>query len=432
MRELAIWMDGRRLGTLDGSDSRNLQIAYDESWTSGEDSTPLSISMPLATPVHSGKTVSAYLWGLLPNNEQVISRWAKNFQCSSRDVFGLIQGVGNDVAGAARYQRLDSDHVGRKKTDGYEHLDESAIAELLQSLRNDPTAWHARIRSHWSLAGAQSKFALSYDDATQSWAIPAGRNATTHIIKPAIAGLRFHDLNEHLCLAAAAGLGLRTATSTLQRFGEERALVVKRYDRMRVNGIAERIHQEDFCQALGVPPEKKYQADGGPSLEDLVSLLREVEVRPADVDINTLIRAAAFNWLILGTDAHAKNYSLLLSGRQVRFAPLYDLASAAPYGEHPKKLRMSQKIGRDYRPTEISSLHWERLAETARIDSDRLLHDIASMATRLPDLLSEILAPLTESILTEEEAKAATHIIDSIGSWATSRLTRLPAITGSG
>ncbi len=431
MRELAIWMDGRQLGTLDGSDSRNLQIAYDETWTAGTDSTPLSISMPLAKPVYSGKTVNAYLWGLLPDNEQVISRWAKNFQCSPRDVFGLIQGVGNDVAGAARYQRLDNDLLDGE-LDSYEPLDEHAIAGLLRSLRNDSTAWHARIRSHWSLAGAQSKFALSYDDATQSWAIPTGRNATTHIIKPAIAGLKFHDLNEHLCLAAAARLGLHTATSTLQRFGDERALVVERYDRMRVNGVVERIHQEDFCQALGVPPDQKYQADGGPSLEDLVSLLREVEVRSADDDINTLVRAAAFNWLILGIDAHAKNYSLLLSGRQVRLAPLYDLASAAPYREHPKKLRMSQKIGREYRPTEISSLHWERLAETARIDSDKLLRDIASMATRLPDILKEILAPLADAILTEEEAKAATHIINSIGSWATSRLSRLPATTGSG
>jgi serine/threonine-protein kinase HipA len=431
MRELAIWMDGQQLGTLDGSDSRNLHIAYDESWRTASHSTPLSISMPLATPVHSGKTLSAYLWGLLPDNEQVIARWAKNFQCSPRDVFGLIQGVGSDVAGAARYERLESDLLDAE-TDGYERLDESGLAELLRSLRSDSTAWHAHIRSHWSLAGAQSKFALSYDDKTESWSIPTGRNATTHIIKPAIAGLKFHDLNEHLCLAAAARLGLHTATSTLQRFGDERALVVERYDRMRVNGIVERIHQEDFCQALGVEPNKKYQADGGPSLDDLVSLLREVEVRPADDDINTLVRAAAFNWLILGTDAHAKNYSLLLSGRQVRLAPLYDLASAAPYNEHPKKLRMSQKIGRDYRPTEISSLHWERLAETARIDSDRLLHDIAAMAFRLPQLLQEILAPLTDSILTEEESKAATHIVEAIGSWATSRLPKLPSSARSG
>jgi serine/threonine-protein kinase HipA len=227
MRELAIWVDGRRLGTLDGSDSRNLKIAYDESWSSGENSTPLSISMPLATPVRSGKTVSAYLRGLLPDNEQVISRWAKNFQCSSRDVFGLLRGVGSDVAGAARYEPVENNLLDAE-TDGYERLDESDLAELLRSLRSDSTAWHARIRSHWSLAGAQSKFALSYDDETESWSIPTGRNATTHIIKPAIAGLKFHDLNEHLCLAAAARLGLHTATSTLQRFGDERALVVGR------------------------------------------------------------------------------------------------------------------------------------------------------------------------------------------------------------
>jgi serine/threonine-protein kinase HipA len=430
MRELGIWMDGQRIGTLDGTDSRNLQISYAESWASNPSSTPLSVSMPLASPVHSGKTVHAYLWGLLPDNEQVITRWAKSFQCSPQDVFGLLQGVGADVAGAARYQRIDAGLSSEPiETDGFEQLDENGVAELLRSLTNDSTAWHARIRSHWSLAGAQSKFALCFDDITQSWSIPTGRNPTTHIFKPAIAGLRFHDLNEHLCLTAAARLGLPTAISNIARFGSERALVVTRYDRMRVAGIVERIHQEDFCQALGVPPEKKYQADGGPSLEDLVTLLREVEIKSADDDVNTLVRAAAFNWLILGTDAHAKNYSLLLSGRQVRLARLYDLASAAPYGEHTKKLRMSQKIGRDYRPTEISSLHWERLALSARIDSDQLLRDITTMATRLPEVLNEILAPLASSVLTDDERKAAEHIVESIRSWATSRLTKLGSAT---
>jgi len=209
-----------------------------------------------------------------------------------------------------------------------EPVSNDEVAALLRGLRRDSGAWHPNAQSGWSLAGAQPKLALAYDELTRGWAIPSGSRATTHILKPAIVGLDDHDLNEHLCLAAARALGLRAADSKVVRFGSEQALVVRRYDRPLIDGVVVRVHQEDFCQALGVHPQRKYQSDGGPTVDDLVGVLGSAGSQRDD--IGHLLRAVAYNWLILCTDAHAKNYSLLLSGRQVRLAPLYDLASAPP------------------------------------------------------------------------------------------------------
>jgi len=137
---------------------------------------------------------------------------------------------------------------------------------------------------------------------------------TTHILKPAIAGFDDHDLNEHLCLAAAQRVGLRSAPSRVLSFGAERAVVVERYDRrIAASGAVIRVHQEDMCQAMGVPPDTKYQAEGGPSPEQIIALLRDAVAPPAaaEAEVARFADALVFNWLIAGTDAHAKNYSVL-------------------------------------------------------------------------------------------------------------------------
>lgn len=420
--ELHIWMGGDRVGVLDGTDRRNLRIIYDRGWIEQPWSTPLSVSMPLAARAHSGKVVAAYLWGLLPDNDRVLERWATTYQSSANDVFGILEGVGADVAGAAQYLPpgvLPEEAAGV----GFEPLTDEDIAGLLRNIRADATAWHPEAGGHWSLAGAQAKLALAYDSATGAWGIPSGVRPTTHILKPAIAGLDHHDLNEHLCLTAAGHLGLRVAETRVQRFAGEPALVVARYDRIRRGRRVARVHQEDCCQALGVHPERKYQADGGPSVEGIANLLREVEVDGAQADIGAFVRATALNWLILGTDAHAKNYSLLLSGRQVRLAPLYDIASAAPYGEHPRKLKMAQKIGGEYRPTVIGPQHWQRLAKAVHIDPDELHADIVEMAGRMPDALARA---IEESDLVDIEPTAR-KISDAIVEWVTSCRSALEA-----
>ncbi len=192
--------------------------------------------------------------------------------------------------------------------------------------------------------------------------------------------------------------------------------MVRRYDRVLRDGVVVRIHQEDCCQALAVHPDQKYQVDGGPGIEAIASLLDEVEIRSARADIDALLRAAALNWLILGTDAHAKNSSLLLSGRQVRLAPLYDIASVAPYN-HTKKLKMAQKIGGEYRPTAITRRHWERLAAAVGADPEPLIAAVVDMAARLPEALSAV---IDDTDLGEAQHAAARQLLDAVATWTLS------------
>jgi serine/threonine-protein kinase HipA len=179
-------------------------------------------------------------------------------------------------------------------------------------------------------------------------------------------------------------------------FAGERAIVVDRYDRLPAgNGAVVRIHQEDMCQALGVPPASKYQSEGGPSPEQIVDLIRRV-VEPAPVaglEVSRFVDALALNWLIAGTDAHAKNYSLLLAPGQVRLAPLYDVASSLPYDDmYLPRLRLAMRIGSEYRVDAITARHWDRFAERNALDADRLIERIDELARRLPDAFREAAA----------------------------------------
>jgi serine/threonine-protein kinase HipA len=146
----------------------------------------------------------------------------------------------------------------------------------------------------------------------------------------------------------------------------------------------------------------------------MARLLRTAVPGDATRDVSALCRAVAFNWLVLGTDAHAKNYSLLLAGSQARLAPLYDIASMAPYDVHPRKLKLAQKVGGEYRPTVIEGRHWDRLARAAAIDPDRLRSGIVDMIDRIPDAMSDA---ASASDLTGHELTAASRLIDSIARW---------------
>ena len=226
------------------------------------------------------------------------------------------------------------------------------------------------------LAGAQPKIALLREG--DRWGRPIGRTPTTHILKPALAGIDGHDLNEHLCLRAAARLGLRSVHTRVEAFEDERAIVVERYDRLAWDGAWRRIHQGDMCQALGLPPSLKYQSDGGPSAAHLVDLFRSsMPPAEADVAVGAFVDALVFNWLIAGPDAHAKNYALLLAGPQVRLAPLYDIASALVYAElRVPKVKLAMKVGGYHLLTAIGRTAWERFADDLHLDAGHLLDRI--------------------------------------------------------
>lgn len=189
--------------------------------------------------------------------------------------------------------------------------------------------------------------------------------------------------NEHFCLRLAGRLGLSAATSEVLRFGLEKAICVERYDRVMLNRRLIRVHQEDACQALGIHPVNKYQNDGGPGVVQIMQLLNR-STQPVE-DRRRFMQAVAFNYLILGSDAHAKNYSLLL-GRygQVRLAKLYDIASLLPYVDRFKECRFAMKIDRYYRDDQIQLRHFEKMARSCEFPASEMLEIIREMAERIP------------------------------------------------
>ncbi|HVA19038.1 MAG TPA: type II toxin-antitoxin system HipA family toxin [Solirubrobacteraceae bacterium] len=388
---LFVILDGAVAGTVVRLRGGRLRFDYHEEYCQQPDATPLSLSMPRQIRSHADHVVTPWLWGMLPDNEAVIRRWSRHFHVSASSPFSLLATpIGEDCAGAVRFVAQDGLERALAGAGNVQWLTDGEVAERLRELQSDSTAWLGRsFTGQFSLAGAQAKTALLLQD--ERWGVPSGGIPTTHILKPAVAGLDDHDLNEHLCLDAARRAGLVAAHTEVMRFGEETAVVVTRYDRVTAQGKSDvvRVHQEDLCQALGVPPMRKYQNEGGPGPADVAKLLRQA--LPPDVAEDAVWRfadALIWNWLIGGTDAHAKNYSLLLSGNQVRLAPLYDVASALPYGTHERKLRFAMKIGGDYRVHPQQNT-WPAAARELHIGAEALLARVDELAAAAPHAFAD-------------------------------------------
>lgn len=444
MKELIVLLDGNIVGSIFQNSGR-LKFSYADSWQSMAGAYPLSTSMPLLLKDHSHAKIEPFLWGLLPDNELVLQSWAKRFQVSARSAFSLIANVGEDCAGAVQFvppDRLDA--LLRKTGDNaVEWLDDAAIAQRLRDVTQNPASGRTpRDTGQFSLAGAQPKTALYFSNG--KWGVPSGRVPTTHIFKPPTGDFDGFAENEHLCLSLARALKLTTARSEIMRFEDQVAIVVERYDRQRITDLisnwlreAERLeanaksanaagndkaaekmrsratqletqakathetslvsvlraHQEDFCQALSVHPANKYQNMGGPGPELIIDHLRAFSTRHGqpETDVLRFIDALIFNWLIGGTDAHAKNYSILIgSGGAVRLAPLYDIASILAYSDvDPRKATLAMKIGAEYKLEKITLSEWLKSAKRLRIDPSWLIERIRHLSDALADHLSD-------------------------------------------
>lgn len=383
---LLVILDDVVAGTLTRLPGGRLRFDYDATYQDQRGHTPLSLSMPIQVSSHPHQEIDPWLWGLLPDNDAVLRRWARDFQVSPSSAFSLLSTpIGEDCAGAVRFARPGELERILGRGGQVTWLDEDEVAQRLRELREDSTAWLGRsFTGQFSLAGAQAKTALLLDDGR--WGVPSGPIPTTHILKPAVTGFDDHDLNEHLCLEAARRARLVAARSTIARFADETAVVVTRYDRVEDGeGAIVRVHQEDLCQALGVPPSQKYQNEGGPTPAQIARLLRDaMPPRVGEDAVWRFADALVWNWLIAGTDAHAKNYSLLLAGDQVRLAPLYDIASALPYGTHERKLKLAMKIGSSYEVYPQRN-RWRDAARDLGLGAEALMDRARELAEIAPD-----------------------------------------------
>jgi serine/threonine-protein kinase HipA len=400
-KELIAIIEGWEMGRVARDNTGRLSFTYNEQWRNAPDAYPLSISMPLALTEHGNAKIDPFLWGLLPDNASVLDQWGRRFHVSPRNAFGLIANVGEDCPGAVQFvlpERLDV--ILGKAPPEIEWLDEAAIAERLRALRIDPSAWRIpRDTGQFSLAGAQAKTAFLFEDG--QWGVPSGRVPTTHILKPPTAEFDGHAENEHLCLELGRALGLPVVDSKITHFQDEIAIVIERYDRVRTEAGLRRVHQEDICQAFAIPSTSKYQNEGGPGIRDIVQLLTTNSTSAAE-DVGAFLDSTAYNWLIAGTDAHAKNYALLIGAEgRIRLAPLYDVASVLPYPDIDiQKVKLSMKLGGEYRLRNIGLHHWRKLAEELRLDPEAMIHRVDDFAARLGDHVPEIKHRMAEEGLT--------------------------------
>lgn len=356
MAELDAYLDGLPVGQFRQSASGTITFHYAAQTATR---TPISLSMPRALTDHRQRAARPYLAGLLPDNPGALEAIAREYRTSPSSLFGMLTGVGRDVPGALQLlvPGDDPDDTPHGAPTG-DSVDDAAIVELLTTAievyRDGRSTRDAEFR--FSLPGAQAKIALT-KASDGHWLIPDRRTPTTHILKPASSDQPLPDMDiaESITLEAARRLGLRVASTSTWHApdGSLSALVVERYDRRYdQTGSIRRLHQEDLTQALSVPPEKKYQEQGGPGIGKVGELIRQrISARDQHAVALAFFEGFVFNVATLGTDAHAKNYSLLLDQDRVSLAPLYDLLSAALYYDETKesrKLRPSMWVDGEY------------------------------------------------------------------------------------
>lgn len=362
-RQLNVILYGQRIGELTVKGTLINAFEYDRAYTGPA----LSHSMPLTRRKTGAQIASGWFEGLLPEGHELRMAMAESHSSRDTTTMGLLSVAGLDCAGAVQ---LTSDTNFGERNSRLEILSDADVGKRLRASNSgDPAAGEGE---HWSVAGQQGKIALHRTADTQ-WACALGELPTTHILKPGITRLGEREikdqaLTEHLTLTAAASLGIRSANTEFATFGGTPAVVVERYDRFGSDGRVFRLHQEDFCQALGIDPSRKYEDKGGPGVRAVAELLTSVAngVSASLPMRQQFARMVAFNYLSGSPDAHAKNFSLIiLPSGEVLLAPMYDSATGLGIsnedgGQWFKKSAM--KIGSQYRFGTATDNDWKAFA----------------------------------------------------------------------
>lgn len=393
--ELHALAGGRLMGRIIWDRKRDrLSFVYEDSWRNAPDSYPLSLSMPLTAQNHGHTPVDAFLWGLLPDNDGVLKHWGQRFQVSPRHPFQLLMHVGEECAGAVQLVRPARAEMwlAGKGTGKIQWLSIENIGDRMKMLLKD----HSAVRTstdagQFSLAGAQPKTGFIYDPKSERWGVPSGMIPTTHIFKPATGTYDGYAENEHFCINLARSLGMPASPSEIRYFDDVPVIIVERYDRVRTGSKVLRVHQEDSCQALARKPHQKYQNQGGPSPAEILALIR-AHSSDGTEDEWRFVDSLIFNWVIGGTDGHAKNYSFLIAPGSVRLAPLYDLSSSLPYPHQiaPRDAKLAMKIGNQYKLQAIGVREWKKFAEEQKIDFGRLAGRIRDLCVAMPDVAQAV------------------------------------------
>ena len=411
MNPLFVHLHGKRVGLL-GDDGQQLVFQYDEAWLADAGALPLSRQLPLQAETFVGQRVNVFFGGLLPEADSR-NQIARNLGISANNDFAMLERIGGECAGAIAL--VPEEMEGRAPSDSeVRWLSEGEVIEIMDRLPHQPLlAGEQGLRL--SLAGAQIKLPVVIDSTfggATRLALPLGDTTSTHIIKPEPP--RFPGLaeNEAWCMALARRIGLDTAEAWVERIGNVPCLISKRYDRVQgASGeIIRRLHQEDFCQALGYPSSRKYQQEGGPSLRECFQMIRDWSTTPV-LDIRHMLDAVIFSAVTGNADAHGKNHSFLYTQDTRRMAPLYDQVCTMAWPELSTSLSM--KIGSAASLAEVSPEHFKQLCGIAKLGWPMACELIKTVCRQILDAIDEpqVLPELRDTTVREIVTKRAERML---------------------
>jgi len=395
---LRVYQNDRLVGHLLKEPGGAISFRYDREWLERGKAFPVSLSLPLREEPWRGEPVVAVFENLLPDSDDLRKRVAEKVGAAGADAYSLLAAIGRDCVGALQFIAGDGVPESASAPSG-EPVDEEAIERLLTSLAQAPLGLSRDDDFRISLAGAQEKTALLRLEG--QWLKPHGTTPTTHLLKPQIGTLpNGIDLsnsveNEFYCLQLLRHLGLSVNHVEMMTFGQTKALVVERFDRAWSHGRLIRLPQEDCCQALSVPPARKYQSHGGPGIVAIAELLEGAD-SPAD-DHRTLLQAQLIFWLIGATDGHAKNFSIFLHpGGGYALTPLYDVLTVQPSLDarqiERKQMRLAMSVGNDhhYRTDEIQARHFFQTGDAAGLPPVLVRKAVEHIADRMDSALASL------------------------------------------
>lgn len=372
---LLVRIDEDVVGRLWLDDKKRFCFQYDKEWLE-RSRVPLSLSLPLRVDPYSDDESHPFFANLLPE-EKIRAVIARNLGVSLNNDYGLLERIGGDCAGAVSLYPETGEP--KREPGTYRELSLDELNTIISELPLRPLlAGEKGIRL--SLAGAQKKLPIFYDE--QNFHLGYGTAASNYIIKPAIENLDATVENEAFCMALAREVGLEVPRSFIHQHGDTRVFVVKRFDRTVTSEGTKRLHQEDFCQALHIPPEYKYESEGGPSLAACFNLVRQRSIRSGK-DVLSLLNWVIFNYLTGNSDAHGKNISLLLLPEGPMLAPFYDLLSTRIYAHYGLAEGLAMKIGGEADPRAIQKKHWEQFAEEVGIKPRLVLTRVLDTARKI-------------------------------------------------
>ena len=372
-KALDIYLLKEHVGRLTLDDKRRFLFQYEKAWIEREHALPLSLSLPLQDAAFEDDAARAFFANLLPESElrKMISR---QLHVSEGNDFALLEAVGGECAGAVSL--LPEGELWSDEGE-YKPLTDDALNQLVREMPQKPMLV-AEGDIRLSLAGAQNKLPVFYDMGVVS--LTKGYVPSSHILKPPMEHFSNTVENEIFCMQLAKKMGLNVPEVTLLQT-EKPLYLIERYDRTRnAEGELVRLHQEDFCQSLGVAVDMKYENEGGPSLQKCFQLIRDYSVNPI-ADVKALLEWTIFNYLIGNADAHGKNISMLFIKEGPQLAPFYDLLSTAIYPNLSSKIAM--KIGGEYRPEWIAVRHWQRFANDIGVNTKMIRQNLKKMSEKI-------------------------------------------------